>query len=97
MTNVPDNIREAWKDIYILFDTHYGMDGSNPDAWADFSKKAAEIYMRHKDAVDLAGAINAVSDMLLAIYKGQVENKTLEWKADEPYPYPAAEKELKFL
>ena len=32
-TNVPDNIREMWKDVYVLFDKHFMMDADNQDDW----------------------------------------------------------------
>ena len=35
MTNVPDDVRQAWKELYILFDTNYNMDGSE-EAWIEY-------------------------------------------------------------
>ena len=42
MTNVPEKIREAWKDVYVLFDTSYSMDGSD-EAWKAYWDKANKL------------------------------------------------------
>lgn len=85
MTNVPQKIRDAWKEIYVLFDMSYGSVDGTEEAWTAYWNKASEIYEKYKQDIDLTKIIEAVVDML---EQGIEHNKTLFWKADEDYPYP---------
>ena len=62
MTNVPNELREVWKEIYILFDTHYQMENT-VDAWDGFWQEAKAIMDRHSD-MQLLELIIAVSEMI---------------------------------
>ena len=62
MTNVPEELREVWKEIYILFDTHYTMD-NKVEAWDGFWDDARTIMDRHSD-MQLLELIIAVSEMI---------------------------------
>ena len=63
MTNVPEDIREAWKEVYVLFDTHYLMDNTE-EAWLEFWTKAKEIMVRHKEMKHIMDMLVAVADMI---------------------------------
>lgn len=63
MTNVPENIRAAWKEVYVLFDTHYMMDNTE-DAWNEFWKQAKGIMAKHQDMKRIMDMLVTVSDMI---------------------------------
>lgn len=62
MTNVPNEIREMWSDVYKLFDVNYNMPNT-PQAWETFWEQAQSIRKKHKDPrfIEL---IVVVSEML---------------------------------
>jgi len=49
MTNVPQNLREMWSDIYKLFDLNYLME-NNLESWNKFLEQANRIYEKYKTA-----------------------------------------------
>ena len=92
MTNVPQPIRDAWADVYTLFDVSYKMDGSE-EAWQKYWDKANELIQKYDDIVPLIDIFEAVGKMLATLIENrtvrpQKDNKSLPWKADEDYPYP---------
>lgn len=88
MTNVPDNVREAWKDLYILFDENYNMDGSQ-EAWEAYWNQASQLIIKHGDNVPMLKILEAIANMLEAFcnYR-KTGNKSLIWDKDEDYPHP---------
>ena len=62
MTNVPNEIREMWADVYRLFDANYNMLNTE-FCWNQFWKQAEEIKKKynHPKLVDL---IVTVSEMI---------------------------------
>lgn len=88
MTNVPDDIREAWKDLYILFDENYNMDGSQ-EAWETYWNQATQLVIKHGDNVPMLCILEAIAQMLEAFcnYR-KTGNKSLVWGKDEDYPHP---------
>ena len=62
MTNVPDELRQVWKEIYVLFDTHYQMPNT-AEAWNKFWDEAKGIMDRHSD-MQLLELIVVVSEMI---------------------------------
>jgi hypothetical protein len=62
MTNVPNELRDVWKEIYVLFDTHYKMENT-VSAWDGFWEEAKAIMDRHSD-LQLLELIVAVSEMI---------------------------------
>lgn len=62
MTNVPQDIRDMWADVYRLFDLHYNMDNT-AEAWQKFWKQAEEIQAKY-DNPHLLGMVMVVSDMI---------------------------------
>ncbi len=64
MTNVPDDIRALWVDVYKMFDLHYRMDIASTNAWEAFWHDSAEIWDKYgrKDAV--VGLLASVADLL---------------------------------
>ena len=65
MTNVPDDVRAMWKDVYILFDTHYLMDVDDQATWESFWKKASEIYEKYSYIDSLINLLSCVSELLV--------------------------------
>ena len=62
MTNVPDALREVWKEIYVLFDTHYRMPNTEA-AWNEFWEQGKAIMDRHKE-LHLLELVIAVSELI---------------------------------
>lgn len=62
MTNVPQDIRDMWADIYRLFDLHYNMDNT-AEAWKKFWDQAGELQEKYKNP-HLLGMVMVVSDMI---------------------------------
>lgn len=88
MTNVPDNIRALWKDIYVLFDTHWNMDNT-AKAWEEFWEKAKEIYGKIPDDEFRDNVVIELLENVAKMIEWNQSNKnTLTWKPDEEYPYP---------
>lgn len=46
MTNVPNEIREMWADVYRLFDINYNMPNT-ADAWSKFWEQAEVIRQKY--------------------------------------------------
>lgn len=63
MTNVPNELRDMWADVYRLFDIHYLMEDTEP-AWAGFLDKARELWERYNRNHRLMCMINVVIDMI---------------------------------
>lgn len=83
MTNVPEPIRQAWKELYILFDTNYSMDGSQ-QAWEHYWEQANKLIQKYGDDVPLLEMTVSIAHMI----EGCKGNKSMMWDKDEKYPYP---------
>lgn len=68
MTNVPDRIREFWKEIYILFDKHFLIDVNNQDSWIAFWADANVIIQKYGEipSIDLLSAVSEMISKLAA-------------------------------
>ena len=68
-TNVPDEVRAIWTDVYKLFDQHFKMDTGSPEAWDSFWNDVSALWKKHgkKDAV--ASLLNSVADLLIEFNK----------------------------
>ena len=69
MTNVPNDIREMWADVYRLFDANYNMT-NDADSWKRFWDQATELNDKHKNR-HLMALVMVVSEML----EGHLLNK----------------------
>lgn len=88
MTNVPQTIREAWADVYKLFDLNYNMDGSE-EAWIQYWKQANELIQKYGDEVPLLEMLEEVAHLLeIFVARRKTGNSVLYWGKDEHYPHP---------
>ena len=88
MTNVPEKIREAWKDVYVLFDTSYSMDGSD-EAWKQYWDKANKLVAKYGDEVPLLELLEQVAHMIeIFVARRKTGNPILYWGKGEDYPHP---------
>lgn len=87
MTNVPEKIREAWADVYRLFDVSYQMDGSQ-EAWIQYWNKANKLVQKYGDEIPLLELLESVANMIAKFCKDRETNSSLTWDKDEDYPYP---------
>jgi len=87
MTNVPEKIREAWADVYRLFDVSYQMNGSEK-AWIEYWDKANKLIQKYGDEIPLLELLESVANMIAKFCKDRETNSSLTWDKDEDYPYP---------
>lgn len=79
MTNLPDNLRDLWKQLYVLFDRHYLMDISSEEEWKSFWDDAIQIKNRHDTVPCLVDLLATLSDMIakMAQERNRHESKGL--------------------
>lgn len=88
MTNVPEPIRQAWKELYVLFDTNFNMDGS-PTAWEHYWDQVNQLVYKYGDEVPLLEVAEAIAHMIECFCnQRKTGNKSLMWDKDDPYPHP---------
>lgn len=88
MTNVPQEIRDAWADVYRLFDVSYNMDGSE-EAWKTFWERANELIRKYDDDIPLLELLESIAHMIeIFINQRKTENQCLRWDKREGYPHP---------
>ena len=63
MTNVPNELRDMWTDLYKLFDIHYRMENT-VEEWGKFLNHAQEVWEKHNRNERLISMINIVIDMI---------------------------------
>ena len=63
MTNVPNNLREMWSDVYRLFDSNYLMQNSD-EAWRSFWLQAVSLYEKYNKPKQLVSMIIVVSELI---------------------------------
>lgn len=73
-TNVPENIREMWRDVYILFDTHFLMDTDDQDAWSAFWAEAVKINEKYLEIPCVIDLLSTVSEMIAKFSCGRKRN-----------------------
>lgn len=61
-TNVPDNLREMWREIYILFDVNYRMENT-PEAWGKYWDQVKQMDEKYKD-LHLVEICMIIADMI---------------------------------
>ena len=92
MTNVPKEIRDAWADIYKLFDISYNMDGSE-DAWIQYWNRANQLIQKYGDDIPMLRILEAYAGIIEAVLnQKKTDNKSLMWDKDEDYPHPREER-----
>ena len=75
MTTVPDNVREFWKQVYVLFDTHFRMDIHDADNWNKFWADAEKIYHLHENDIPKCELLlHSVAEMICNFSEGTEEN-----------------------
>lgn len=88
MTNVPEPIREAWKEVYKLFDVSYNMDGSE-QSWIVYWEQANKLIQKYGDDIPLLEMFTAIAHMIeVFVNQRKTDNKCLTWNVDEDYPHP---------
>ena len=71
MTNVPNDIREMWSDVYILFDTHYLMPNTT-EAWSEYWERCAELHVKWcNNSETIITMMSMVSELLENVVKGR--------------------------
>lgn len=69
MTNVPNNIRQMWTDVYVLFDLHYLIPNTE-EAWNAFWADAVKLHEKY-------GKQNIVVSMIMVATE-IIENRMRE-------------------
>lgn len=68
MTNVPNDIREMWSDVYVLFDTHYLMPNTT-EAWSEYWERCADLCIKYYKRKDVIIMMSMVSELLENVVK----------------------------
>ena len=68
MTNVPERIREMWREVYVLFDKHFLMDASKQESWDAFWEDAHPLVAKYQDIDSFIELIGVVSELLYKFY-----------------------------
>ena len=77
MTNVPNEIREMWADVYRLFDVNYNMPNT-ADAWKKFWDQAEQLREKYGQ-YQIGALLIVVSDLIeYHITDKQLHPHTLE-------------------
>ena len=63
MTNVPDNLREMWADIYKLFDLNYKMENTS-QAWNKYWDQVEQLLKKHNRYPYVMDLARIVSEMI---------------------------------
>jgi len=91
MTNLPNDLREMWADIYRAFDECYGI-ANKDERWERFHELITRVKEKHNyNAMSIL--INAVYDLLeeTCDKSHKTGDRTLYWGKGEDYPYPTDE------
>lgn len=70
-TNVPDDVRAMWTDLYRFFDTHYLMNTSSVEAWTEFWQTGADLTLKHEKIPCTFDFVNVIAEMLTKIAAGR--------------------------
>lgn len=71
MTNVPDELRQVWKEIYIVFDKNYLMDTSKQESWNKYWDDATEVLKNHPEVPCLIDLFGTMSEMIGKLAAGR--------------------------
>lgn len=71
MTNVPDRVRNLWKDLYVLFDKNFLMDVSNQENWDRFWEEGVEIVKRYNEIPGIIDMLSVISTMISTMAAGR--------------------------
>ena len=63
ITNVPEEIRSIWTEMYKLFDKHYLME-NNEESWQKFWDEAVAIYYHSGEKPYVKDGLVAISDAI---------------------------------
>ena len=71
MTNVPDDIRSIWTDLYKLFDIHFKMDVNSAEDWTKFWNDGSEIWEKSGRNRFVLALINDTADYIISCAKSR--------------------------
>lgn len=63
MTNVPENLREMWSDVYKLFDINYKMENT-PASWNRYWDQVEQLIKKHNRYPYVMDLARIVSEMI---------------------------------
>lgn len=66
MTNVPDDVREIWTDLYKLFDLHYKMDIHSAEDWTKYWNQGSLIWEKSNRNRFVLALINDTADFIIS-------------------------------
>ena len=68
MKKVPDRIRDMWRDVYVLFAKHYGMDCDKQESWNSFWEDAHPLIEKYQDIDSFIELIGNVSQLIYKLW-----------------------------
>lgn len=63
MTNVPNNLREMWSDVYKLFDMNYLIPNTE-EGWGSFWEQALKLYDKYNRSKSIIQMVITVTDLI---------------------------------
>ena len=65
MTNVPDDVREIWTDLYKLFDLNFNMNVSSAEDWTKYWNQGSAIWEKSNRNRFVLALINDTADYII--------------------------------
>ena len=71
MTNVPQEVRDIWTDLYVFFDKHWKMPNED-DAWRQYWRDAEVLFEKHHhDKLIMDGILELITNYISARMKAE--------------------------
>lgn len=71
MTNVPDDLRQLWREIYTVFDKNYLMDTSKQESWNKYWDDATEVLKKYPEVPCVIDIFGTMSEMIGKLAAGR--------------------------
>jgi len=64
-TNVPNEVRSLWTDVYKVFDKHYQMDISDEKAWTAFWGDVIPLWEKYGKTDEITRLLTVVGELIV--------------------------------
>ena len=71
MTNVPNDLRSVWTDLYVLFDKHFLMNLDSQEDWNKFWADASAIVEKWEYMPCLIDFVSTIAEFITKMQKRQ--------------------------
>lgn len=70
-TNVPDDLRSVWTDLYVLFDNHFLMDLDSQEAWEKYWTDVQALIEKWHYMPCLIDFVSTIAEFIVKMRKRQ--------------------------